>query len=151
MNVFIVTQEGVYRHAIMGLRSSEESALELARVSALAECDDYHSFAPTKQAHLAYENARRMFFDGPVTGPPPPEPVRFATVSEELEYVTATLTGAGVGHILVADISPRAGYEVNSVKVIIPTLELWFCPQYRPSPFLAARAEQTVARMGATL
>ena len=113
--------------------------------------DDYHSFAPTKQAHLAYENARRMFFDGPVTGPPPPEPVRFATVSEELEYVTATLTGAGVGHILVADISPRAGYEVKSVKVIIPTLELWFCPQYRPSPFLAARAEQTVARMGATL
>ena len=44
MNVYLVTREGVYRHEIMGLRSSEEAAIQLATDCALEEGDDYHCF-----------------------------------------------------------------------------------------------------------
>jgi hypothetical protein len=35
---------------------------------------------------------------------------------------------------------------LHSVKVIVPRLELWFCPKYQPSPFLAGRVERLKAR-----
>jgi hypothetical protein len=44
---------------------------------------------------------------------------------------------------LAREEEPRAAPQVKSVKVIVPGLELWFCPDYQPSPFLADRAAQT--------
>ena len=48
--IFLVTREGVYRHEIMGLRSTEEAAIALAKDCALGEGDDYHSFDVVEMA-----------------------------------------------------------------------------------------------------
>lgn len=107
--------------------------------------DDYTSHAPTKRARVAYENAQQLFLDGPAACPALPAPVRFESVGAELAHVLAKVKGSGAEHVLVANLSPRDEYEVKCVKVIIPTCELWFCPQYRPSSFLPERARRTRA------
>jgi TfuA protein len=102
--------------------------------------DDYRAFAPAKRARIAYENARSLFFDQArreMRMEPAPD---FRTIRDELDFVVGRLTAVDVEHILVADLSPLDEYRVKAVKVIVPGLELWFCPDYRPSPRFAARA-----------
>lgn len=48
MDVFIVTQEGVYRHNIAGVYLGEQSARAAAEAAIRAEPDDYHSFHVTR-------------------------------------------------------------------------------------------------------
>jgi YcaO-like protein with predicted kinase domain len=105
--------------------------------------DDYVAGAPDKQARVAYANAQDLYINQPPSERPLPNDVSFTTIKEELDHVVGRLTSRGPGPILVADLSPRAAPQVKSVKVIVPGLELWFCPDYQPSPFLADRAAQT--------
>ena len=45
MTLYIVTQEGVYRHSIMGVYNSLDAARQRAIQSILAERDDYHDMS----------------------------------------------------------------------------------------------------------
>lgn len=105
--------------------------------------DDYRAFAPVKRARIAFDNARATLFDRPCVGVAIPAAVTFSSVTGELDHVLRRLTEGGIERILVADLSPRDEYRVQSVKVIVPGLELWFCPDYRPSPFFERRAART--------
>ena len=58
------------------------------------------------------------------------------------------LTGAGVSQILVANIGPHEDYGLSSLKVIIPGLDLWFCPDYQPSPYLRERTGSLKVQLG---
>lgn len=62
--------------------------------------------------------------------------------------MTDALARGGLAEVLVADTSPRAHFELASVKVIVPGLDLWFCPDYQPSPHLRARAAQVRRELG---
>jgi hypothetical protein len=44
MTVYLVIQEGIYRHDIRGVFSSLEAARERARQCAAEDCDDYHAY-----------------------------------------------------------------------------------------------------------
>ena len=107
--------------------------------------DDYQPFAPMKRAAIAYANARAMYFDEPGNARLP-EPVDFASLDDELTHVLRALLDEDIEHILVADTSPLERYHLHSVKVIVPRLELWFCPKYQPSPFFAERVEHLKVR-----
>lgn len=104
--------------------------------------DDYRAFAPLKRARIAYENARALFLDERGTLSAFSGPAVFASLEDELDYVVGALTSRDVRHILVANTSPRPEYDVKSVKVIVPGMELWFCPDYVPSPSFAERARR---------
>ena len=73
-----------------------------------------------------------------------PDSTDFGSVGAELDWVMGRLTAADIEHILVADLSPREEYGVKGARVMVPGTELWFCPDYVPSQFLAARAVRTV-------
>ncbi|MBT3296014.1 MAG: hypothetical protein HN919_05230 [Verrucomicrobia bacterium] len=107
--------------------------------------DDYHALAADKQARVAYASAQALYFSEPPAGVALPPRVDCASIEEELAHVVSRLTSHGTAHILVADLSPVAVCGVTSVKVMVPGLDLWFCPSYTPSPFLAEKARQTVA------
>lgn len=111
--------------------------------------DDYRAHANLKSARLAYENARATLFDAPASRAAC-APAVFPTLALELEHVLARLTEQDVAHILVADLSPLATYALKCVKVIVPGLELWFCPDYQASPFRAARVEKLKDMMAAS-
>ena len=113
--------------------------------------DDYSAFVPLKRARIGYRNAQSLYFDEQERGAAPPPPATFPSVPEELAHVLARLTREDIEHILVADLSPLPQYELKSVKVIIPRLELWFCPEYRPSPFFRERAERLTAAVGSKI
>lgn len=106
--------------------------------------DDYHDFSSAKQSRIAFRNAQTFFFDQPAPKTELPEEIVFSSIESELEYIKERLISTGSSKILVADISPDDAYQVKSVRVIVPGYELWFCPEYKPSPFLPARAKQTV-------
>jgi len=105
--------------------------------------DDYRAFASLKRARIAYENARALYFDEQGTLPATAGTGEFNSLEDELDHVVAALTSRDIAHILVANTSPRPEYDVKSVKVIVPGMELWFCPDYTPSPFLAERMRRT--------
>lgn len=42
--IYIITREGVYRHEIVGVSSTEQGARALALLAARNERDDYHAF-----------------------------------------------------------------------------------------------------------
>jgi len=109
--------------------------------------DDYRAFAPLKRARIAYENARALYFDEQGTLPFTAGPVAFPSLENELDHVVGVLTSQDITHILVANTSPRPEYDVRSVKVIVPGMELWFCPDYTPSPFFSERARRTEERV----
>ncbi len=109
--------------------------------------DDYRAFAPLKRARIAYEDARGLYFGEQGTLPAASGPAAFASIEDELDHVVAALTAQDIRHILVANTSPRPEYRVKSVKVIVPGTELWFCPDYVPSPFLAERMRRTEERV----
>ena len=44
MELFVVTQEGVYRHAIVGIFTDVSDAMNAAKKSIQAEPDDHHSY-----------------------------------------------------------------------------------------------------------
>jgi ribosomal protein S12 methylthiotransferase accessory factor YcaO len=100
--------------------------------------DDYTPFAPMKNARIAYANAAGMYFDE-VGAAQPPVSLSFKSIDEELQAVIARLKAVDIEHILVADTSPLPEFQLCSVKVIVPRLELWFCPKYQPSPTFAER------------
>ena len=110
--------------------------------------DDYRPFTSDKQARIAYANARATLFDQPGRPPPPPGARGGVGVLAELRQVTDALARGGLAEVLVADTSPRAHFELASVKVIVPGLDLWFCPDYQPSPHLRARAAQVRRELG---
>lgn len=107
--------------------------------------DDYQPFAASKRAAIAYANARALYFDE-VGKRPLPERKSFTGLADELDHLLRSLLDEDIEHILVADTSPREDYRLHSVKVIVPRLELWFCPKYQPSPFFAGRVERLKAR-----
>jgi TfuA protein len=107
--------------------------------------DDYQPFAASKRASIAYANARAMYFDE-VGNTALPVAKRFHSVDEELDHLIRALMDEDIEHILVADTSPLKEFQLHSVKVIVPRLELWFCPKYQPSPFLVERLERLKAR-----
>jgi TfuA protein len=109
--------------------------------------DDYRAFAPLKQARIAYEDAKALYFGEQGTLPAALGRAEFGSLRDELDFVVSALTTQDVTQILVADTSPRPEYDVKSVKVIVPGMELWFCPDYRPSPFLAERMRRTEERV----
>lgn len=48
MKLFVVTEEGVYRHRILGVYVDFEKAIERAKEFALSSVDDYHSYDVSK-------------------------------------------------------------------------------------------------------
>ncbi len=110
--------------------------------------DDYRSFAPLKRAQLAYDYARETYLKAPGRAAGLAESRSFGNVGEELDYVMHALTGAGVSQILVANIGPHEDYGLSSLKVIIPGLDLWFCPDYQPSPYLRERTGSLKVQLG---
>lgn len=105
--------------------------------------DDYRSLAPTKQSRIAYENAQALYAKDAGIDIAPTSKI-FGSVSRELDGLTRLLTEKDIRNILIADMSPEDTYKVKSVKVIVPGMELWFCPAYTPSPYFAHRAERTL-------
>ncbi|MDP6523542.1 MAG: YcaO-like family protein [Kiritimatiellia bacterium] len=110
--------------------------------------DDYRSFAPLKRAQLAYDYARETYLKAPGRAAGLAESRSFGNVGEELDCVMQALTGAGVSQILVANIGPHEDYGLSSLKVIIPGLDLWFCPDYQPSPYLRERTDELKGETG---
>lgn len=110
--------------------------------------DDYRSFAPLKPAQLAYDYASETYLKAPGRLAGFGENRSFGDVGAELDYVMTALTGAGVSQILVANIGPQEEYGLSSLKVIIPGLDLWFCPDYQSSPYLQTRTERLKAQLG---
>jgi len=106
--------------------------------------DDYRAFASAKRARISYDNARKTLLGGAPGEVAVPDSTDFGSVGAELDWVMGRLTAADIEHILVADLSPREEYGVKGARVMVPGTELWFCPDYVPSQFLAARAVRTV-------
>ena len=111
--------------------------------------DDYTPFAPMKQARIGYKNAQSMYF-GETGGMPPLSEPKIRSLNDQLSLVLDRLVREGTKHVLVADTSPLAEYQLCSVKVIIPGLELWFVPNYQPSSGLSLRATELKNRLGVT-
>jgi len=138
-------------HGSIAVRSDFSAALHAALHEAVMQYvtyfvgtrDDYRAFASAKQARMAFDSAQRVYFDEEASAVALPGENIFASIGDELDAVSNRLTSTGVTHILVADLGPEAAYRVEAVKVIVPGLDLWFCPDYIPSPFLAERAKRT--------
>lgn len=147
---------GVQSHGGIAVRADLRSAAYAALREAYMQHityfvgtrDDYRPFTSDKQARLAYANARATLFDQ--TGHPPTagQGPQLHRVVDELHHVTGALARGGLTEVLVADTSPRPHFELASVKVIVPGLDLWFCPDYQPSPHLRARAAAVRRELG---
>jgi ribosomal protein S12 methylthiotransferase accessory factor len=106
--------------------------------------DDFQSLL-NKDMHMGYKRGQEMFSVGQKFLKISYPPVRFNSIAEELECVINKLTTVGVRHIVVVNTSPRDKYNVKSVKVIIPRLELYaFGGQYKPSSFFHEKLNRTV-------
>lgn len=101
--------------------------------------DDYRAFAPLKRARVAYDYAREIYLKAPGKTDVFSASQSFQGVGEELDYVIKALTSSDISQILVANIGPNEDSMLSSLKVIIPGLDLWFCPDYEPSPQLPER------------
>ena len=148
------TSRGIEGHGSTAVRADLSSAAAAALHEAYMQHiayftgirDDYRSFQPLREARLAYQAAQATLFDTPPPGPGVrSEEPHFASIPAELEHVIGRLLSAGIPRMLVADTSPAERHGVNSVKVIVPGLELWFVPEYQPSGFIAERTRRTRA------
>jgi len=116
--------------------------------------DDYRSMQSHKEAYITYQNALASLFR---KDPQWISPVRHessqptTTIPEELRAVMTRLKEGGIQRIIVADTSPAPEFGLKSVKVIVPGLELWFVPEYKPSGFVAARIKTTRSIMEKTI
>ena len=114
--------------------------------------DDYCALQANKEARIAYENAKAdLFKPAPRFLECVPETEECGSLTTELGRVIDRLLRTGIRRILVANTSPEPSFVVKSAKVIVPGLELWFVPEYQPSPTLAARAIKTRTLMEQTL
>ncbi len=93
---------------------------------------------------MAYDTAQALYFRETPAGVTLPPVVACESIEAELAHVISRMTANGTTHILLADLSPVSDCGVTSVKVIVPGMDLWFCPHYTPSPYLVEKARQTV-------
>ena len=148
--------QGVQCHGGIAVRSHVVAAARSALREAYMQYityfagtrDDYRPFAPMKQARIGYRNAEALYFGQAGSEPVERPPADYASVGEELDGVVRALTESDIRHILVADLSPHDAYKLSSVKVIVPRMDLWFCPVFKPSPVFPERAARLRKEQG---
>jgi len=143
----------IKRHGSTAVRADFNSAVYAALHEAymgyivyFSGIRDDHQSAFNKYAHILYKQEQLMFFRTRSFVKTAPPVVRFNSIVEELEYVINKLTSIGIGHIIVVNTSPNEGYNVKSVKVIIPGLELIaISKKFKPSPFFYEKVNRAIA------
>jgi YcaO-like protein with predicted kinase domain len=146
----------IEHHGSMAVRSDLYSAIYAALHEAYmgyiiyyaGTRDDFISLL-NKNMNIGYNYGQEMFMVNKNFLKIDYQPAIFNSIVEELEYVINKLKVAGIEDIIVVDTSPHDKYNLKSVKVIIPKLELFSLigNKYRPSPFFYDKLYRTIALM----